>query len=148
MRATREELCLFHYPDLTHKGAWKGFLQRRVLTNLQKSKYKCLTHVFRPRVEYFDQVTFSTSNLTSPFICCKDSPLYLAHLVSAYLNSLPWTPTEIQLLDLSQSKILMFPLNMVLIHRSLSQQSSTGATLWKSSSMFLCLSFIFWNPRP
>lgn len=95
MKATSKELCLFHYPDLTHKGYWKVFLQWRVFTNLQKSKYVppvvlSAWQMFsgsRIQCSLLWPIIFSTSNLSSSFIWCKVSHWFLVHLVSAFLNS-------------------------------------------------------------
>lgn len=139
MKATREELCLFHYPDVTHKGYWKVFLQWRVFYKFSEKQIcpicasKCLTHVFRTQGSrlLFTYYLFHVY-ITSPFICSKVSHFFLAHLVSTHLNSAlishRGAPTPlVPKWNFYASSPNPAPLPVSSV--------STGTTLWKSCSL-------------
>lgn len=139
MKATREELCLFHYPDVTHKGYWKVFLQWRVFYKFSEKQIcpicasKCLTHAFRTQGSQllFTYYLFHVY-ITSPFICSKASHLFLVHLVSTHLNSAlishQGAPTPlVPKWNFYASSLNPAPLPVSSV--------STGTTLWKSCSL-------------
>lgn len=146
MKATREELCLFHYPDHT-KVTEKCFFREEYFINLQKSKYvpsvlPSACHVLLgPRVHCsFSPIIFSTTTSHYHSYAAK-SHISFWPILSPRTWTLLWSLTEVHLLHLFQSEIFMLPAPTLLLFQCPVSQQVPHC---ESHVPLLLLYFFFW----
>lgn len=154
MKATREELCLFHYSDLTHKGYWKVFLHWRVFYKFAEKQVcpicgsKCWHMLLGSRVHSsFSPIIFSTSTSHHHSYVAKPHISFWP-MLSLRTWPLRWSLTEMQLLHLFQSKIFMLPAPILLLFQCPMSQQVPHC---ERHVPLLFLYFLWccrWNPRP